>query len=638
MKVSRTWLQKYFEAPLPSAEEIADALTFHSFEIEEVAGDLLDVKVLPDRAADCLSHRGITREVSAVLNIPLARDPLREALEEFPTTSKLSISVEDDTACPRYMGAIVRGVKVGSSPAWLREAIESVGQRSINNVVDATNYVMLDIGQPLHAFDVGKLQKKLEAKDGAYAIRVRGAYEEKITTLTGEEYALPDGTLLIVDENSDAPVGIAGIKGGIAAAITTDTTDLIIESASFDGTMIRKASQRLKLWTDASQRFQNKPSPELVAYAMRDVLKLITDIAGGEVEGVVDVYTQRAEGSPDSFSAPVSVSLSKINALLGSSYQLEEVEHAFDRLGFSYSVLNDEFVVTPPFERRDITISENLIEEVGRILGYENIQSVSLPTLAQVPDQKRFRGVERIKDFFVERGFTEISTQTFAVEGDILLANPLDQTRPALRTTLAENMREALVRAATVAPRVLSPNEPIKLFEIGTVFTNTGESLALVFGAAHRGEASMLEQTAQDLKEGLIIESFAIDSNVYEATLPELHLETYGEGYEPRTISLGAYRPFSIYPFALRDVAVWTPAGTEEDEVANLILGSAGELLARVDLFDRFEKTIDDETRISYAFRLVFESFERTLSDEDLNPLMEKITNTLNSQKGWQVR
>jgi phenylalanyl-tRNA synthetase beta chain len=653
MKVSRTWLQKYFETPLPSVEVLSDALTFHSFEIEEAEGDLLDVNVLPDRAADCLSHRGIAREIGAVLDIPVSGDSLRESPSEFfatlPATSALSISVEDDSACSRYIGALARGVKITPSPAWLKDALESVGQRSINNVVDATNYVMLDIGQPLHAFDAGKLAPKSAEKEkngeehATYAIRVRGAYEEKITTLTGEEYSLPDGTLLITDANADAPIGIAGVKGGIAAAITNDTTDIIVESANFDGTMVRKASQRLKLWTDASQRFQNRPSPELAAYGMRDVLRLIVDIAGGEVEGVVDVYDERAQPkaahAEGTEGASVSVSLSKINSVLGSMYQLEDVEHVFDRLDFSYSVLNDNLTVTPPFERCDLLISENLIEEVGRVIGYNAIVSEPLPALSEAPDQRRFRGIERIKDFFLERGFSEISTQTFAVEGDVILANPLDQTRPALRRSLAENMRDALTRASVVAPRLLAPHEPLKLFEIGTIFTTEGESLALVFASSsHRDAISMLEQTAQDLKKAFSVESVAMAPDLYETVLPELHLETYGEGYEPRSVLLGAYRPFSVYPFALRDVAVWTPAGTKEDEVANVILSEAGTLLARIDLFDRFEKNVDGEDRVSYAFRLVFESFDRTLSDEDLNPLVEKITSALNANSGWSVR
>src|SRR3989344_4658190 len=177
MKVSLKWLQTYFDVPLPSVEAIADAYTFHAFEIDEIKGDMLDVKVLPNRAADCLSHRGLARELSAILDFPLKFDPLHEPHQGLPVVAKgspwrgLSVEIEDAKKCLRYMGAVVKGVRVGPSPDWLRGALESVGQRSINNIVDATNYVMLNIGQPLHAFDA----KKLAQKNGRYVIGVRMA-------------------------------------------------------------------------------------------------------------------------------------------------------------------------------------------------------------------------------------------------------------------------------------------------------------------------------------------------------------------------------------------------------------------------------------------------------------------------------
>src|SRR6185369_9129230 len=287
MKISLNWLQKYFDAPLPDGEKIADAYTFHAFEIDAIEGDMLDVKVLPNRAADALSHRGLAKELSAILDVPVAKDPLRDPLPTWNLggSTSLSVEIEDPKKCLRYIGAVVKGVKVGPSPAWLKEALEAVGQRSINNVVDATNFVMLDVGQPLHAFDA----KKLDEKGGGYAIGVRSAKEgEKITTLTGEEYELTPNIVLITDANADAPIGIAGIKGGKRAEVTSETTDIVVESANFDGTTTRRAAQALKLFTEASQRFQNRPSPELAAYGMRDVLALITEIAGGEVEAVVD--------------------------------------------------------------------------------------------------------------------------------------------------------------------------------------------------------------------------------------------------------------------------------------------------------------------------------------------------------------
>ncbi|MDD2657755.1 MAG: phenylalanine--tRNA ligase beta subunit-related protein, partial [Candidatus Pacebacteria bacterium] len=392
MKVSLKWLQKYFDTQLPSAEKIADAYTFHAFEIEEIEGDMMDVKVLPNRAADCLSHRGLATELSAILNLPLTSDPLREALQGLTLYNKvkpcnaIKVEIEDPKKCARYMGALVKGVKVGPSPEWLREALLAVGQRSINNIVDATNYVMLNIGQPLHAFDA----QKLTQKDGAYAIGVRSAREgEKITTLSGEEYTLTSNIQLITDAHADAPIALAGIKGGNAAELTEATTDIVVESANFDGTVTRRGAQTIKLFTDASLRFQNRPSPELAAYGMRDVLALIADIAGGEVIGVVDEYPARPEPSRE-----VSVTLAKINGVLGSNFTKEEVEDVFKRLALPYMIVNDVFTVTSPFERTDLDIAEALVEEVGRIIGYDQIPATELPfdPAQGNPDQARYRG------------------------------------------------------------------------------------------------------------------------------------------------------------------------------------------------------------------------------------------------------
>jgi len=632
MKVSRQWLQKYFDTELPSAEVIADALTFHAVEIEEVEGDMLDVKILPDRAAYMLSHRGVAVEVAAALNLPLKEDPLRTDLTDYPATDRLSVEVEDQNACPRYIGALVEGVKVGPSPAWLKEALTSVGQRSINNVVDATNYVMLNIGQPLHAFDA----KKLVEKDRAYALSVRGALEgEKITTLSGEEYVLPEDVLVIVDRNADAAVGIAGVKGGKRAEIEAATTDIVLEAANFDGTNVRKAAQALKLWTDASQRFQNKPSAALAAYGMRDVLALIKEVAGGELVGVTDAHAPLPE------PAAVAVSLEKINSVLGTNHTSYLVEEALKRLGFAYTVTDAGFTVLVPFERRDLVIEEDLVEEVGRILGYEKIEGVELPLQASAPDQRRYRGIERIKDFLIERGYSEVSTQSFGVEGEVELANPLQADRPWLRASLLSNMEEALTRAAQMAPRLVGPDKEIKIFEVGNVFTKEGEYLVLALGAkAISGKLSpdIVKEHVAALEQELFLESakarYSLDASMVEINLADVNLEKLGDEYAPVATRLGAYTPFSIYPFALRDIAVWTPEGTTENEVRNLVLREAGDLLVRLDLFDTFEK----EGRTSYAFRLVFESKERTLSDADLDPAMECITNALNATDGFTVR
>ena len=604
MKVSLKWLQKYFDEPLPNAQEVADAYTFHAFEIEEAEGDLMDVKVLPNRAADCLCHRGLAKELAAILNIPLTRDPLREPLHMWDVgRPTLRIEIEDPKKCLRYMGAVVKGVQVGPSPAWLKEALERVGQRSINNLVDATNYVMLDLGQPLHAFDAHRLVER----GGACSIVVRDAKDgERITILTGDEYGLTPERLLIVDGNADTPIGIAGVKGGSVAEITNATTDIIIESANFDGTSVRRTAQALKLVTDASLRFQNRPSPELCAYGMQAILELIQKVAGGDAVGVVDAYPNPATLSP------VSTTLSRINGLLGSEFTTQEMQDVFLRLDLPCKVDGETLTVTPPFERTDLLIPEDLAEEVGRILGYDRIAPTELPPIAGTPDQARYRGIERMKDQLVEQGFTEVSTQSFAKSGDVYLANPLDATKPALRTSLDENLADALERACRIAPLVFPPGQTPKLFEVGTVFPTAGEYL----------ELRMTEGVPAWGKDAPTVDNLSIAK-----------LEEYGKGYELKRYTLGTYQPFSAYPFALRDIAVWAPAGSDDGCTKSLIEQEAGTLLVRCDLFDTFEKG----GRVSYAFRLVFNSSDRTLTDEEVNGIMAKISATL-TKKGYEIR
>src|SRR3990167_4618571 len=253
MKISRNWLQTFFKDPLPEAKALADALTFHAFEIESIENDVLDVKVTPNRGHDCLSHRGIAKELSAILKLPLMSDPLRAQPRLEPISNSISVALESPALSPRYIAAYIRGVHVGPSPAWLRDSLEAIGQRSINNVVDATNYIMFHVGQPLHAFDAGQLR----AREGTYAIAVRQARGgEKKLALDDKEYDLTDSMLVIAEENADVAIGIAGVKGGKPAGISEVTKDIIIESANFDGVSVRRTAAALRLRTEASSRFE----------------------------------------------------------------------------------------------------------------------------------------------------------------------------------------------------------------------------------------------------------------------------------------------------------------------------------------------------------------------------------------------
>ncbi|MBI2610859.1 phenylalanine--tRNA ligase subunit beta [Candidatus Kaiserbacteria bacterium] len=602
MKISRDWLQMFFEKPLPDAQTLADALTFHAFEVESVeirhrmsnVGDeVLDVKVTPNRGHDALSHRGIGKELSAILELPMKDDPLRDAVSLEPKTDTIELEIDDAKLCSRYVAGYIKGVKVGPSPEWLRKGLETVGQKSINNVVDATNYVMFNIGQPLHAFDAGQLSKKNEK----YSIRVRLAKtREKMLALDGKEYRLNPTNLVIVDGN-DVAIGIAGVKGGKPTGIDHNTKDIIIESANFDGVSVRRTAAVLKLRTDASDRFQQVISPELAAYGMRAAADLIVELAGGEIVGFVDEYP--APQKP----LRVSISTSKVNKVLGTRLADTDIADTFTRLGLPHQREGEIFTVDVPFERIDLTIPEDLAEEVGRIIGYEKIPAPPLPAFPKKPEvNANFYAAEKAREELIAKGYSEVFTSVFVEKGERAVANKVGGEKPFLRTTLVDGLREAYER--NVRNKDLLGLKEIKMFEIGTVW-NSGKEMIMLGRADATG--------------------------VREQLLSGMKSDTYDELPASTT---ERYEPFSKYPFIVRDISMWVPQGPEAISEVLAIFGEESRgLLRHVELFDQFKKG----GRVSYAFRLVLQSFEKTLIDEEANVIMERIHSAV-TKRGWEVR
>ncbi|MDO8522577.1 MAG: phenylalanine--tRNA ligase subunit beta [bacterium] len=626
MKISRNWLQTFFTAPLPDAQALSDALTFHAFEIESVEGNILDVKVTPNRGHDCLSHRGIAKEISAILNIPMKSDPLREPVSLLPKTDSVTVSI-DTPLCARYIAGYIRGVKVGPSPDWLRENLESIGQKSINNIVDAANFVMFNLGQPLHAFDAGKLASKSgqsTVDSRQFKIQIRNAKKgEKITTLDGKEYILSDSMLVIVNRNTDKAIGIAGVKGGKSAEVSEATTEIILESANFDGISVRKTAQALKLRTDASQRFEQSISPELAGYGMRAVTDLILKIAcpeqgrgaGGEVLGFVDEYPV------PQVEKQVVVSVSQVNRILGTALGEKDIADALARLGLPYKCSEATphciFKVEVPFERLDLEIPEDLVEEVARIVGYDKIPSAELPAFSKKPEvNANFYAAENVREELIEKGYSEVYTSVFADKGKREVLNKMGGERPYLRTNLTDGLAQALEK--NIRNKDILGLKEVKLFEIGTIWDSYKEEI--VVGCI--GEKEKATQTA----------------------LSKFKTEVPASRYENLPISdLERYQSFSRYPFIVRDIALWTAIGTKPDEVLEVIRKESGALLIRSELFDTFSSGGgsasggEKQPRISYAFRLVIQSFEKTLTDEEANAVMEKVYKEV-KKEGWEVR
>jgi len=658
MKVNYVWLKDYVGDPLPDTGAVDRLLTEHAFEIDgvETVGNhaVLDVDVLPNRSSDCLCQRGIARELATILDTDLKYDPLA-VTPHLETTDKIKVSIADPEACPRFTASLITGIEVKESPGWLKGRLESLGQRPINNVVDATNYVMYAIGQPLHAYDADLFPQV----DGQWHFGVRfsvagetvsllaegGANEERVIECRGDE-------LLIVDESSNTPVGLAGVKGGQYAGVHAGTTNIIIEAAHFDPTITRKTARRLGIVIDASKRFENEPSRELPPYGQYEITKLIADIAGGTYEGTVDVFNE-PKNNP-----AVTVRVAKTNALLGLDLSPSEITKLIARTGSTVEESAPGVLTcTGPWERTDLLIEEDFIEEVGRLYGLLNIVAIEpeKTTLSTVNTKQYYS--EKIRQTLLAQGFSEVITSSFQKNDQIQLQNALANDKSYVRSSLRKNITATL--DANFAHIDLLGIRTVQVFEIGTVFdkvnvedtegalgykTEDGvsEHLSLAIGVRQKGNGytpkddTLLESACNALSTSLNTPfKWSIKQGVAEVNLSDVIAAlpvpvVYDPAIKRKTTTFAS---MSQYPAIARDIALWVSSDFDAQRVAAILKDTAGGLCVRIDLFDEFEK----EGRTSYAFRLVFQSRERTLTDGEVASIMDTI-NQVAEQNGWEVR
>lgn len=655
MLVSYNWIQKeYFKDKLPDPQDLISILTHYAFEIEQIEkkGDdcLIDVDILPNRAHDCLSHRGIAREIGVILNKQIFEKKFSVPSNSPQLDDKLSVAVDAPNLCPRYIGRFVSGVSVGESPEWLRHKIESIGQRSINNIVDITNYILFDLGQPLHVFDADKLE--------GGAIIVRQSREgERITTLDGEDIKLTTGTLVIADDKD--PLAIAGIKGGTKAEVDRNTKNIVIEAANFLPVNIRKTAQRVGIRTESSTRYEHEITSELASEGMAIATALIIEIAGNSdtmIGAPKDIYTTKED------QKTVTVSLKQINSVLGITLLQKEVEDIFTRFNFEYSTTENKtengvsFVVTIPFERLDLRISEDLIEEIGRIYGYQHIPDVLPNDMDFSPKiNKLFYYTGVIRTALIDEGFSEVETYTFTNQGEVEIANPLASDKNFMRRSLLKGLSASLELNTKNLAVIGVPN--VSVFEIGIVFKQTGEHTSL--GIAFRNpKVKVTKAKGKEFIENIlkvlsdkfgVVFSGAIMELPSGGAVVEINLEQLMEKLpEPKlyddifntTTQTIKYKPFSVYPFIVRDIAVFVPENTNKEKIEEILKKNGGELVVREpELFDTFTKTFDNgETKTSYAYKLVFQSHKRTLTDLEIGKIMETISVALHQNTGWEVR
>jgi phenylalanyl-tRNA synthetase beta chain len=640
MKVSYKWLNQYFDGKLPPVEKVAEILTMNSSEVEGVEkadGDdyVLDVKILPNMAHHCLCHRGIAEELSALLDLPMKK--YSRDFAELENVEKscidLQIKIENPVDCRRYVGRVIQEIKIGPSPEWLKHRLENLGQRSINNLVDATNFVMLELGQPMHVFDADKI--------GGSLIEIKRARTgDDMKTLDGKEVALDESVLII--SNDEKALAIAGIKGGVLAEIDENTKNIVLESANFDPALIRKTAQKIKIQTDASKRYENDLTPEIAWEAMELLTKLIIETGSTEdtkIGRIVDAYQDIAK------RYTLGVSAIEVEKLLGLKISEKEIEDVFRRLGFKYKKEVEQIIIDVPAERLDLRIKADLIEEILKVYGYDKLADNKKEITGEKGQiNKSFYYATKIKKILSNQGFSEIYGYTFSELGEIELANSVAPEKKFLRNNLSKSMADYLEFNARYSELVDMPQ--IKIFEISKVFKKDDEHNNLVIGVKGlKNDKTVLAEAVAELGKGLslALKGESLADNIAEFNFDEL-IKNLPEptAYDielPMAEAGMRFKKISVYPFSVRDVAVFVPEGIAQEAVWNIIKKEAGNLLMKDRLFDVFTKKFPDgSAKTSYAFRLVLQSYDHTLSEEEINTVMTAITTKLNSQEGWQVR
>jgi phenylalanyl-tRNA synthetase beta chain len=469
MRVPFEWLQQYVKVEA-TAEEVAQRLMMGGLEPEGIEdsdiGPVLDVYVTPNRG-DCLSMVGVAREVAALYGLPLHAPSPPPSREGGATAQQTSVTIEAPDLCPRYAARLVRNIQIGPSPDWMQARLEAAGQRPINSVVDVTNYVMLEMGQPLHAFDLDKLS------GGRIVVR-RAREGETLTTLDGEARTLSPQMLVIAD--ADRPVAVAGVMGGAESEVGEDTVNLLLESAHFQPLSVRRTSRALGLRTEASYRFERVVDPEGVRRAVDRACELLAEIGQPQAEaGVVDIYPHPIP------AREIKLRVRRASALLGMEITSHIAADSLRALGFDAQTephgATDTLIVHVPSFRADITMEEDLIEEVGRIYGYENIpETLPYGDTTQGGDSDEGRFLMRIRRSLVECGLQEVVTHSltapsfFDAPADALrrvaIRNALSAEVGGLRHSLVPGLLETARHNATRGQHALA------LFEIGRVWQN----------------------------------------------------------------------------------------------------------------------------------------------------------------------
>jgi phenylalanyl-tRNA synthetase beta chain len=683
MKISYNWLQELVPITL-SPSELAERLTMAGLavdSIERVAGDhILDFDILSNRP-DALSHLGVAREAALVCGTDLRREAVKLEETGEQVQGVASVEILDPDLCPRYAARLVREVKVGPSPRWLAERLESIGQRSVNNVADITNLVMFEMGQPIHAFDFDLLKR--------HRIVVRRARSgEQITTLDGFDRELSTEMLVIAD--AEHPVAVAGVMGGEESEISPGTTNVLIESAYFNPASVRSTARALELDTEASYRFARGVDYDGQVRAADRAAAMIREIAGGQVlRGVIDVYPAPITRDP------VPLRVSRVTHLTGLPMTVDRAAKILKGLEFRVEIVERDGgllnAIVPSF-RIDVSREIDLVEEVARHTGYDLID-VTLPAWtgsgSYLPGENGRREIRRALSAV---GFNEAVSFSFVNGGrdnlfrerdgrSIALANPIDVDENEMRSSLLTGLLEALQR------NINQDRRDVKLFEMGRAFKqprdklqpDETEFLALVLSGAsweddwryrraidfydmkgavqtvlgvlnltgftiERAGVEYLHpgQSAAVVRDGLVLARFGRLHPRVESLYKFRQAVFVAEIELESLLQLGGsqvrYSALPKLPAASRDVSALLADSVSWGEVEAAIAGLAIKEIVSLKVFDVYRgKGIPEGVR-SVSFRVTYRGSDQTLSDEDVAPLQERVREIMQRRFGAQFR
>ena len=642
----------------------------------------------------------IAREVAALTGKPYRRDVLtildRKPVQIVPQAPFLDLEIADPDLCPRYSAAVIRGVKVGPSPFWMRQRLLRAGMRPINNIVDVTNYVMLELGQPLHAFDYGWLRPRPDGDKPAIIVR-RARPGERITTLDGIERDLDPEMLLITD--GGGPVAIAGVMGGLESEVTEHTTDVLLESANFDFINNRRTSQMLKLSSEAATRFGRRVDPELTVKALARAGQLMAELAGGTVEPVYgDLYPGR--------SKPRTISLDPayVGWILGIEIPVAEMVRILESLEFQVTSPGDmgvELKVTVPSYRLDVDIPADLVEEIGRVWGYDRLPATLIAD--ELPPQRgnpALEGEERVRDVLVGCGLQEVITyslgnlEAFArlypggkrlnPDEYVRIANPLSSEREFMRQTLMSNLLDTLRDNLRYAERVAifeigrvylpRPDEPLPAEPRRLAIAMTGprtdrswlggdggeldfydlkgvvETLLAHLGLKGNSVFTPVEHptfkpgrtavlTVNGVKVGvmgevhpLVCDTFGMEGR--RVCLLEFDLEALlGQGGPTRFM-----QPISRFPAVIQDLAVVVDEDVPARRVEEVITEAGGSLLRGALLFDLYRGAQIPAGKKNLAYSLTYQADDHTLTDQEVARVQARIVRRLEQELGAHPR